>query len=725
MFRILHLSDVHFGDIDRRSAHAYTRRRRPNETDPLRLSTVLANDKVLDLGSFDSNDLIVISGDLAWSGASAEYDLALQFLNDLRAHAPRASFVLIPGNHDYDWTAPDPLRKQDGFIKLLRRFYGAQLPELYPLLPSTGSTDDLEHILYFQHIPDKLLILGLNTAFASQKGEEEVFISPSIRERVEEMIKLHAVGDDIVKILVIHHHLLPFASLDDSNEDDSNETEIKKEFAPDVGMLANSADVQSWLARLGFSLVLHGHRHQVHIRRDSSFRPIATAGMENDWNLVIVGAGSAGVHKWHTDEGWNFNLIEVLHATSRSWVFEVLTRTISTIDGVPRSQAGQRNMLAAGQERVAPASFIAERMDHCHKLIAKYHDDGATVRNFVSVVERPDYHHPDTIRLLGEPVPIASVKNAFLTLHPELRGAESPQVGWSDKHAVAEALSEVRDDFRFRHGSRMFGAFGQMGRRALEQTDVAELQPLRVALSNVRDQTSRAYVGLYQFELDALHSREAPPTLVGVQFVPDGSRLNLVMTFRKLELSFWWAVNMYEAVALLRWAVDERSNDRWTPGSITFFAALAEWNRNPSPSLTAEIDRLSEEKLMSLVVDFASGRPNATARVESLLHEKHGNSSDVNIEPRGLQLLSAAMQAVIGSEANTVGEFVPGPLFESVAATTGKAAEALHQAVTARARDRQSNQGLVVSRIRIADEHITEAITALSRSQGQPEDGAG
>jgi len=91
--RILHLSDIHF-------------RKGKNEDDPVFREDV--QEKMLKaieahVAEHDPPDFVAITGDIAFSGKKAEYDLALGFINELKAKLPNeTSFLVVPGNHDVD-----------------------------------------------------------------------------------------------------------------------------------------------------------------------------------------------------------------------------------------------------------------------------------------------------------------------------------------------------------------------------------------------------------------------------------------------------------------------------------------------------------------------------------------------------------------------------------------------------------------------------------------------
>jgi hypothetical protein len=138
------------------------------------------------------------------------------------------------------------------------------------------------------------------------------------------------------------------------------------------------------------------------------------------------------------------------------------------------------------------------------------------------------------------------------------------------------------------------------------------------------------------------------PALMGVQFVPRDGRLDLVFTFRNLELSFWWVVNMYEAVELLGWAVGRlaaRSNSaRWQPGRITFFSAVASWEPDPRPPMRAGLDSMALGELVRLATQGARGR----AGIATLLEEKASLTTVSNLEPDALLQLAEVMDGLDG-----------------------------------------------------------------------------
>lgn len=86
--RILHLSDIHMTE------HGF-------EQDLVLTTLASTIDK---LGRIEAFDLIIITGDIAYSGKKAEYDLAEAFIDKIlqKAKCAQRHVFVVPGNHDVD-----------------------------------------------------------------------------------------------------------------------------------------------------------------------------------------------------------------------------------------------------------------------------------------------------------------------------------------------------------------------------------------------------------------------------------------------------------------------------------------------------------------------------------------------------------------------------------------------------------------------------------------------
>jgi hypothetical protein len=156
---------------------------------------------------------------------------------------------------------------------------------------------------------------------------------------------------------------------------------------------------------------------------------------------------------------------------------------------------------------------------------------------------------------------------------------------------------------------------------------------------------SKAYASLYDPEIDTQDGQEPIPGLMGVQFIPDaGNALDIVMTFRKLELSFWWAVNMLEASRLLLWAAKKTRRDA---RRITFFAALAEWKKKDvEAAFVATLDKMDAVALLGVALRAATASTTDINELKKLIADKTAKTNEVNFDPRGVRQLHAIASAL-------------------------------------------------------------------------------
>jgi predicted MPP superfamily phosphohydrolase len=99
---IVHLSDIHFREPMGQN-HILSRAAK---------IAAAATSTIPSVGSC----FVVVSGDIAFSGKTTEYEIAARFLGELRDHIQRrlsdcvCRFVLVPGNHDCDFSETGSLR---------------------------------------------------------------------------------------------------------------------------------------------------------------------------------------------------------------------------------------------------------------------------------------------------------------------------------------------------------------------------------------------------------------------------------------------------------------------------------------------------------------------------------------------------------------------------------------------------------------------------------------
>ncbi|GJL76558.1 metallophosphoesterase [Nitrosomonas sp.] len=264
MTKILHLSDLHFGK------HFL----------PGVSEVVLAQVETL------SPDVIVISGDFTQRAKPQEFEAALKFLQRL----PPLPRVIVPGNHDVP----------------LYRFWERLL---HP------------HALYQNYLADKLdtslyvddaVFVGLDST-APYRAIKNGRLS---REQLAFCAHTFAaVPEDILRIVVMHHHLVPAPTFDRT------------------WPMPQAKRTLEAFTRMRVDVVLAGHLHRAYVGHSLD----VYAGENRDHGIIIVQCGTTTSRRGRglEREKNSFNLItlsntdiqvEHYHYHERIAIFEPVSR---------------------------------------------------------------------------------------------------------------------------------------------------------------------------------------------------------------------------------------------------------------------------------------------------------------------------------------------------------------------------------------------------------------
>jgi hypothetical protein len=618
MLRILHLSDLHYGWLsDGTSSHRFVNAN--GQPDPDRLAGIITRDVT------EPPHVVVVSGDVGWSCATEDYALALRFFDLVRDRWKSTSIVIAPGNHDVNRTAPLGTR-QEAFVQFLRNVHKGDFKSQYPLFQHP--TDRSKLVSFLRINPSKeddLLIVAVNSAaYLEDKGEPVGFTAADL-EAIDAHLATMNIGEGTLRLFVLHHALFPFAEPPWQNTIDPSALNEK----PDLSIVANSATLQGWLADRGFQIVLHGHKHAMHGRLDTLWRQ---SDPQEGSQIFVIGAGSTGVeygHLAHT-EPLSFNTIHLTRLASTRWGVDLNVWHVPDPPAKPRVAYSYAAEVGAPPSS-APLVFHAETMVDCHRAIQKV-CKGRTprekiLRNFISIVESCDYELPSTAQFHGKPATSEQIDSTFEALHPEHKRTEE----WKELDKLETALREASPRFQFQHGPRLFGI-----------PHGATKNPIVAALDRVQKDRSDGYVSLFRPEIDTDPLPwKLVPHLMSIQFLLEEDFLDIVVTFRKIELSYWWVANMHEVSKLLKWAAERRKTDGLKPRRITFFAALAEWKDNPQAAFVTRLDETSTEELTRLVADVSRSAPGKKEELISLLKEKRQHTNENNLDAAGLSRLNA------------------------------------------------------------------------------------
>jgi 3',5'-cyclic AMP phosphodiesterase CpdA len=278
---ILHLSDPHFST----SHHAYALG--TGQTDRKKLST-LVNEDLRRLYEDVPPAAVIVSGDLTWQGLEEEFQLAFEFMHDIKSAfgLETHQFLVVPGNHDIQWSTQDageyePTRPVDRSsvqaTENYRRFYR----NFFGLAPTEFLSMGRRYVLGNYVSVD---IVGLNSSQLEQRHFAGYgYVSHDQLQAAATLMKWpQEVNRTRYRVLVLHHHVVAVNPEEDISTYDKNFS-----LTLDAGQLVYES------LELGIDMIVHGHMHQPFASTISRQAKGNTA--IHPRSVAIHAAGSAGV----------------------------------------------------------------------------------------------------------------------------------------------------------------------------------------------------------------------------------------------------------------------------------------------------------------------------------------------------------------------------------------------------------------------------------------------
>lgn len=285
---LLHLTDIHLGED-----HGFSQFDEEDRRDlslQLTLTEVLRKDLELQ-GLRDRISGVVISGDIvtrgAWSrpykrGSSeiSGLDAAKNFLNDLAkvTNVPPERFFVVPGNHDVVRQVPSDdgatnvlldYKHESGFRSLREQFCN-----IYKLAP-------LNYALRLEVGSTRVMLGMLNSAYLNDQTD---FVDYGfVGDDAERVFKIMGETSDYIKVLVLHHHVLPVYEREVLAKNRS------------ISLTLDAAAIMRRAQEVGVNIVLHGHQHFAKLMSYASCSPEMDKGFRGlKSSIRIVAGGSAG-----------------------------------------------------------------------------------------------------------------------------------------------------------------------------------------------------------------------------------------------------------------------------------------------------------------------------------------------------------------------------------------------------------------------------------------------
>lgn len=239
---ILWISDLHFSQ----QHHAFTIEAGSDNRLSIRLSQELDRLSAVDISS------VIISGDLTYEAKKEEYKIAEGFISDLNSiyKLDGTCYSICPGNHDI--LLNEKGFKEDEKVSIALEQSAENFIDFYRVIKGIEPTDSLysiRRLLTKDLLPVE--IISVNSCLL-QQGEHFMgmgFVGNDQLASIEKELAL-TKNKNVVRILVMHHHLLPVMF--------SENPKVSYMYS----MMLDSEAVSQFVIRNKIGLVLHGHTHK-------------------------------------------------------------------------------------------------------------------------------------------------------------------------------------------------------------------------------------------------------------------------------------------------------------------------------------------------------------------------------------------------------------------------------------------------------------------------------
>jgi DNA repair exonuclease SbcCD nuclease subunit len=265
--KILHITDLHFGQ-----EHYFNQ---STDKDDTKFTLTDAISNCLTNVNITKIDFLIISGDIFNKNIENEMIQAKKELRKLidRLNISDDNILIIPGNHDIDWTDKHNGNKYFLFNEFLDIIIKNNSLTKYPII---------------KHLNKDIAIIGINSC---EYENEEYAGFGRIGEKQLELLSTENKENEKLrnakfKIAVLHHHLLPV--FNESQIINLN-LDVKK---AKLSTTVDSVNVLRNLSELNVNLVITGHQHQNSVIQYENI-------YEKKKPIIVLTLGSTGLK--HSD----------------------------------------------------------------------------------------------------------------------------------------------------------------------------------------------------------------------------------------------------------------------------------------------------------------------------------------------------------------------------------------------------------------------------------------
>jgi 3',5'-cyclic AMP phosphodiesterase CpdA len=557
-------------------------------------------------------DAVVIAGDVTYQDKDDGWQQLPEIMKPLLDAGLLPQHVVItPGNHDVtrnlpvddpahytrfldnidkEWVRPliEPDDIDDGQPRTTERRYLLLAEERLAIVPINSShycgvREPFEWLSQNDH-DDLVSTLKSNgkealaEAFAALKPRVEklaeqdpIRISPNqLRALGEVSRKIHEDAQakgiapgDLTRVAVMHHPTLPVT--------------VAEEVAA-FESLTNLALVRLFLARSGFHILMHGHKHAGTVYTDRIAEFGQTSARREHPLLVVSGPTLSG-EQGQTQAA---AMLEIETSPLRRSVKLVAVPPVTALPPALPSRLPSSTFPLWEEDMRAIAPLVLSGRDVAEtydRLLAAFATPGEVRRNLMCIVERPEN---------AGRIPPGYPENL------PVNGAEGRQQWFSATVAWWQRPeSKLLDTLHFSHGERLKSYRGT-GDGPLDQIVQA------VAALQADDTTTRAVLTLTDPARDKIATRRGFPAFVLLHAVlrkepRGGVFLDLLGIFRKQEMRYWWPINVAEMALIQEQLLEDLNQPDVAPGRLITLSALAHAGDEVPAVNVALIDRLADE----------------------------------------------------------------------------------------------------------------------------------
>lgn len=230
---------------------------------------------IVDQGKFD---FLLIPGDITNQSNLIEYYSAEKFIISIcqELNIPNDKVIVVPGNHDVDWSVVEGLKMQDE-EKVYRKKYKYNTLADESHFFSKLSCPELVVSPYFKIWEySDVIFVGYNSSWHDDSSLPKHYglIEIAHIEQLGQSLKKLGMTEKL-KIFVIHHHVFLYPNPHPS--------------WIDISALQNSQLLLETLSSFSFNFIIHGHRHVPNFLS-------TTINNFDEINLLCAGSYSCQVH---------------------------------------------------------------------------------------------------------------------------------------------------------------------------------------------------------------------------------------------------------------------------------------------------------------------------------------------------------------------------------------------------------------------------------------------